>query len=817
MTKKHYEQLYSWRNFINDSVLVHQDGAVSIAVVWDGINSDLSSFGEIKSNYDSLRGVLNSLPIVVTCENHLVRDMDYTRAEHYLEYGAKNAVRLPEIDSWVRQEMAEHLVEQSLSNRVVTVLTMNPKSKGFLSLISAKAELKLNEKTAKELMEVADSVAMSLKGGRVLSKDGWAEYVGRMMYPDYQNWPAPLSVRGDYFLHDQWVRAKPKLVSGCTKVGDYFFKTGLMFFSPDTGLNATPGFNRLLSQLDCYTHLTQVVRRLNKDDVVKSSANKSKHSRGFSSESGAESAANLQQQESQFRDLVDNNSEVYDNAFFVTIATNDPKETNRISQKLVSFISNHGGELRTEESVQMAFWRYRQMGQGRFIQWMRDDVDHQVAHMWPALVFSQGDKECPQQLRRTHTGELITKGFRRDAVNHSITVAMTGAGKGVNKCAEIFETYCQGIDWYIAEVGKSYEWTVEALGGSYIDVDPEETVINPMPDISLANENGQLPPQIKVGTVSALSFILLDDEREYSVHERTAAEMALGLAYEDLHYQGVNRQPVLRDFLNALSKKEFFEGSIPRQNAAQRMAENLDSFLYGEMGRIFNREGNLQLHKGIIAVNLKPVQQKSPQLLKFFFVFVGLAFAQYAFSAGSQARVLLDEMHVLAKEAPAVSRNLISGVARMGRKDGASIDLVTQETEEIDSVEAAVINQTPYFNYLYRQADWDHIAERMLMPDPVLEHWKSWGNPVAANLPYRPALMLIQGVYFSLELTFPKSLLSLASSSETDLAAKEVIGSMTNDIDTRLMMLNEYRKVFNESRDHSVCKAAMVKFMEVVR
>lgn len=809
----HYEQLFSWRAFIDDHVLVHQDGAVSVALSWRGIDSDLNSRQQINGAFDRLTGILNRLPLSLLVENHLVRDYDYQQGIAYLDYGECRSERYHELSHWIRQQMLEHLGNQALSNRVLTVLTLPPGRKGLLSLISARRELKQESALAEQLRKAAKTMANQLPDCTFLTRQQWAEMVGRLQHPEYQHHTQPLPVHDGYFLYDQWIREKPQHQEGCTKLNNHYFCTGLLFFYPDAGLDGEAGFSRLLSELPCWTHLVQVLRRVDRQDKVRRSTGRTRRTRGFSSEGGQESAHSMQADEMSFRHLIANNSQVFENAYLITLATRDPEQTRTLMNDIAGYLSNLNGDLRVSDEVQLTYWRLRQLGQGRYMPWWRDDVDHQVAHMWPCQRFMQGDVECPQQLRLTHTNELITKGYRRDAVNHSITVAATGGGKGVQKCVEILETYPLGIDWYIAEVGTSYQWTVEAVGGSYIEVDPETTIINPLPDIALLNGEGELPGPVKLGTIDALSFLLLDGaDRPLTIHERTAAEMALAETYR--HHQGQSgAQPILGDFLKTLSHSQFAD-SAERCEAANKMAANLDSFLRSELGQSFNRPGNFQLHQGIVGINLKPVQQRAPQLLKFYFVFIGLAFAQFAFAAGRQARVLLDEMHVLAKEAPHVARNLISGIARMGRKDGGAIDLVSQETAEMDAIENAVINQTPYLNFLYRQSDWDDIAERLEMPETVKNHWKAWPDPISGNSPFRPALMRVLGRYYSLHLTFPSDLLAIASSSETDLAAKALIGPMTKEIHQRLTLLRQYRELLHQGRKHHEISEVLRTSME---
>ncbi|MBY5979220.1 hypothetical protein [Ferrimonas balearica] len=811
----HYEQLFSWRAFMDDHILVHQDGAVSVALSWRGIDSDLHSNQQILGAYNRLTGILNRLPIGLLVENHLVRDFDYQRGMAYLDYGESKSERYQELSLWVRQQMLAHIGDQGLSNRILTVLTLPPNSKSFLSLLSAKVEQKRERNLAEQLLKAAKTMANQLPDCAFLTRQQWAEMAGRLQYPDYQHHVAPLSAHEGYFLYDQWVRSKPERREGCLKFHEHYFCSGLLFFYPDAGLDGEPGLSRLLSELPCWTHIVQVLRRVDRQDKVRRSTGRTRRTRGFSTEGGQESAQSMQADEMNFRHLVANNSEVFENAYLITLATRDPEQTRTLMNDIAGYLSNLNGDLRISDEVQLTFWRLRQLGQGRYMPWWRDDVDHQVSHMWPCQQFMQGDIECPQQLRLTHTNELVTKGYRRDAVNHSITVAATGGGKGVQKCVEILETYPLGIDWYIAEVGTSYQWTVEAVGGSYIEVDPEITVINPLPDVALLNEQGELPGPVKLGTIDALSFLLLDGaDRALTIHERTAAEMALAETYQN--YRACSDgQPILSDYLKTLSQSCFAD-STERRDAAVRMASNLDSFLRSELGQSFNQPGNFQLHPGIVGINLKPVQQRAPQLLKFYFVFIGLAFAQFAFAAGRQARVLLDEMHVLAKEAPHVARNLISGIARMGRKDGGAIDLVSQETAEMDAIENAVINQTPYLNFLYRQSDWDLIAERLEMPETVKEHWKAWSDPISGNSPFRPALMRILGRYYSLHLTFPPDLLAIASSSETDLAAKSLISPMTKDIHQRLALLKRYRELLGEGRTHEQISEVLCASVEEI-
>ena len=201
---------------------------------------------------------------------------------------------------------------------------------------------------------------------------------------------------------------------------------------------------------------------------------------------------------------------------------------------------------------------------------------------------------------------------------------------------------------------------------------------------------------------------------------------------------------------------------------------------------------NLTLSQGITGVDLKDVDRASPKLLKFYLVFLALRFNHLAFARRTPARVLLDEMHKFVAIAPEVIGKLISELARMGRKDAAAIDLVTQGVGEIDIIEAEVLNSMPLRTLLYRSDEWDAIAKRIAMPAGPLEIWKKFPYPL--NLPWRPALKSNGPDYYNLHLSFPNILLDLAATSPADLDLKESIRGKTKDVFEQLRLFRQTRE-----------------------
>ena len=480
--------------------------------------------------------------------------------------------------------------------------------------------------------------------------------------------------------------------------------------------------------------------------------------------------------------MTDNGLAIFKNAYIIHLH-GEREELKTAERDITDWIESAGGQIRSADYVQLPYFRAGQPGQGYRCPLFRPDHTWQVANMAPVQVYRTGERN-PESIRLGESGALIGFSTSTQIVPHSFTVAMTGGGKGVEKVAQIAETFPFGIDWYIAEIGGSYRWIVESFGGVYSKIDPSETVVNPLPPYSVAAGDAVLPLNATLagGTVNALAFLLTDGKTELPVHHAAAAQSALQLLYA-VAPEGKDA-PTLADLLVELEKSDF--ESEPQRKAAHEMAENLSSFLETTEGRIFARPDNLVLSEGITGVDLKEVDRASPKLLKFYLVFLALRFNHLAFARRNPARVLLDEMHKFVAIAPDVMGRLISELARMGRKDAAAIDLVTQGVAEIDIIEKEVLNSMPLRTLLYRGDEWESIANRIAMPDGPLAIWKKYPYPL--NFKWRPALKSVGPDYYNLHLTFPEILLDLSATSPEDLDLKERIGLTTRDPMERLKL-----------------------------
>jgi len=778
-----YEALYTWQHFFDDTVAMHRDGSCSVMLTWAGLNTELASPEDAQSAYRLLHRLLDHLPLSVTAEFHLWREPDARLATRYLDQ-AQHFVRAHAVGTRFRQSMADHLSRFAINNRVAVVLTWHESARVWFP----KRALIQQGRRAEQLLQVAHELQAQLPGARLLDQTAYLHHLQQSY--DRDGWTAGrrAAVRLDFFINEQVITGKPVLEGGLLRVGDHYTKVLLLYLYPD----AFPGISAALTALSTALHISHIVRRIPVKAAMKASEQAQHFTAGTTTHTGVEQKALKVSHEADFRANVQvNNYQVFSNACVIHLHHTDPAVLRQLAQHVADTVDGLGGQVRLSDDVQLLFWRVGQPGQGYRSTWSRRDDTQQVADLLPVQVYPSG-VDNPAMLRLGRAGQLVGYTYDPDLVNHAFTVAMTGAGKGVNKAAQILETYPLGIDWYILEVGTSYQWTVEALGGTYTRIDPGDTVVNPLPPYAAARVNGdgmpQLPIEMLTGTVEALSFILTD-ALQMTTAQAAVAQAAFTVMYAVPDVQLT--QPTFEQLLTTLQLADNYVNNETERREAQHMSDRLESFLSTAEGRVFAQPNNFALSDGITGVDLLLVRNKAKRLLKFYLVFLSLAFTQRAFTSPYRSRVLLDELHEYVRVAPDVIRPLITGLARMGRKDGGSLDLVTQETEEIDAIERAVINQCPWQTYLYRQSDWAVIAERTHMPPAVTAYWQRYADPRGQS--YRPAIQRFGDAYQDLYLTFPDDLLLLASSDKSDLDAKAAISLQTPDPFERLRLLKAFK------------------------
>lgn len=778
---RHYGDRYTWSHQLTDHVIAHKDGAVSLLIEWAGIDCELMTTAEKEAAWSNIYVLLGKLPVGYCAEFHLWRERDSRLADEYLANNSR-MVRAQTFGAAVRESIAQHLADFGQTNELGIVLTKISPKKRF----GAKRALIDQAREALALEAFAKTLLPNLNAGRIVSGTDYIQRILQNINRAYYQTGGRLRVDPQQFIADQVLSSAPNVRDRMVDMDGLCTKVLLVYLYPDT----QPGWFLGLANLQTPLHIAHIVRPIDSKSAMRASEKASQLSESTLGRRGEAVQSQSIKDQNDFRQFVAANKlPTFNNAYVIHLY-GSPDELAQHTQEITDLIASQGGQVRDNDYVQLPYFRCAQPGQGYLAPLLRPDHAWQVGDMLPVQAYRQGDRS-PESLRLGRAGQLVGFGLTNQPVSHGFTVAITGGGKGVDKVATIAETFPLGLDWYILEIGGSYRWLVEALGGVYNVVDPKETVINPLPPFSVVDPADAFPLDVTLAsvTLNSLAFLLTGGKRTtLDIFEQAAAEAALQLLYA---LPDDSRQaPTLPDLLVELERLDL---ELKEQNnAAHLMGANLHSFLDTSEGRIFAKQDNLILSDGISGIDLKEVQKATPLSLKFYVVFAALRFKSLAFARRNLARFLIDELHVFVGCAPDVVGRLASELSRMGRKENTSLDLVTQDIAEIDAIEKAVLNQMPLRSLLYRTSDWDEIAERINMPAGPLAAWRDLPYPL--SLPWRPGLRSVGNEYYNLYLSFPEMLLDLADTSPNNLDLKDKIGKETNNIFERLRRFREEKR-----------------------
>lgn len=757
---RRYSDLYTWSHGVTDHVIAHTDGAVSLALAWSGIDTEFVEDAARVQAFVPIARLLDQLPAHHWLELHLWRDYSNRTINEYVAHYAQ-APRPSAFAARVRQALADHVRGRVLLNETALIVGRLPgRSRGI------RRQLRDQMRYAAELEDVAAMLADQLPGGRRLAV---ADYVG-LIARSYDGRTPARPVDPWLTIAEQIIAVPPRLAQSCIDLQGRMLKIFYLHLYPD----AQPGWALPVVSLPAVLHISQTILARDTEHALRMIERADRLAQGTLGPKGRERQLAILKDMQGFRQTVAAQTlAVHRNAMALSMTLVADRKS--LAETAIRRLEAGGGRVRDDAFIQLPFLRSIQPGQGyRSVLW-RPDHSMQLRNMAPVQVFRNGSA-CPESLRLGLAGQTVAFDYSHQPVAHAFTIAMTGAGKGVDKVATIAETYPFGVDWYVLEIGGTYQWVIEALGGLYTRLDPAAAAVNPLPPRPA--DGAPLDPILAAATVNILAFLLTDGRTVLTVHESAAAGAALARLYAH-----AAADPGLVELLVAL--ESLTDLSIEQTRAAYDMAANLHSFLDTDEGRIFAGHDNVQISTGISGVDLRDVDRASPRLLTFYLVFLCLRFLNLAFAHRRPARVLLDEIHRFVAHAPDVMRRLVSVIARMGRKEAAAVDIVTQGLAEIDVMEAEIVNSMPLRSLLYRTDGWQAIADRIGMPAAARAIWQRLPYPL--DLDWRPAIRSVGPDYYALCLSFPPLLLHLADTSPEGLARKMQIGRETQDPLARLI------------------------------
>jgi len=347
-----------------------------------------------------------------------------------------------------------------------------------------------------------------------------------------------------------------------------------------------------------------------------------------------------------------------------------------------------------------------------------------------------------------------------------------------------------GVNFKVVEILPTYRWVIEANGGKYCTLEPDKSVINPLPPYSVAYANNKSTLPLSSGIASNSVKILeplLKGGEELTGHDLSAAESGLQHLYAKTGQS--ESAPVLGDLKYELENLDPGFHTPDQINSANNMASHLASFLSRAEGQIFNQQDNVDLTGDLVGLDLSEIWDSNQNLAIFYLMFASMRFVQEAFASSALTYTVLNELFLFVELAPERVKKLCSSLARMGGKKNSFLVLITQHIKEVEAIDKAVLSQMAY-NYLcYMGGDHDEVAERLSISGGALERWKIF--PYPAELPYREKMMKHADIYYHQHLSLPPFMLNLANTSPDILTLKEGIADEFPDPFERMELLEK--------------------------
>lgn len=808
--RKNYNQKYSWKQPISESVIEHYDNVYSFAVSWSGLTVDLTDNNDIALRWSQLRDFLHILsdkyPDFLV-EHHLFREKDTEVIPAYIKNHEKRMSRGKDLAEPIVCELAEYYQQYARTNNVFLVVTFNPSKNNALHALSGILPfIKPKELNVQSILsrieEFYQEIKHFYKGARMLEIDDYKKLVYQHLYRKLFLTNSIPNFDYRFAINEQWILKKPELTEdGFIEVDGVYSKVALLYLQPDANYN---GFFRAIADLNASVHFSQTVVPCDTDSEIKkidNSVSVEEEELSDTSKKNKKSKREVQDSD-EFTSYVYRSGErIYKNVFIVTVH-GEPQESEKAQKEKINNIiraldvsvssrysQGDVGLYRKDKGLQLVYFRVSAAGMGYCSPFFRQDHTSQVINLAPVITFDKGFVGG-ESLRMSKSCQPV--GFSRinEVLKHSMSVAMTRGGKGVEKTLEIIETFTQGMNWFGVEYGGTYHWVVDALKGNYIKANIE-TSINPFPKFSKYSEaftKTQL--NIRASTVEGIAFILLNKRWEYETSERAVAEFAFEKLYDG---RTEDNSPLAEDFLNILKEIQPSLTTATQKDSCALMVSNLEDFLCTDAGRALNRQSNISFDNPITFIDFKEVALISKSQAVFLLNYAVMKFVQEAFLGEGDYSVAIDEVHKFIDIDAEATNNACKIVSRAGAKDSVWIDLITQGLTELQTLDSEVLGSISIKNFLYRQDQYSAIAERVLMPSYVTDVWSNLPNPLNAN--YRPQIKGVGDDWYHFHNIFPETLLDLASTSSSDLPLKNKIALEVDNVWERIEELRNLRKL----------------------
>jgi len=783
----------------------HTDGAVSCAVQWQGIDyegaGDQAALAAQIKNIYSLY-VAASIYGNLFIENHLFRGLDSYAAERYYEYGDKNIRddRSPRFARRIRREYANHLADYSRHNDVYMVFSLRPK----MGIFSGRG-VKAVEKRKQQLYSIVSELSGFLPGEpKLLNADEYNSLILRHNQParvqnGRQITPYNYRFNAVNGLIKPTVERRCIRTQGATSEGLYHRAIALLDY-PD----ALMGWPARLTRDNSHgLHVVQVTNALDTQLVTLKSARESERSLQAANLIGGESVRGKLADAAGFREYVQqHNLTIHANTYIIIVSDVSSDVVTRRHAAICRWLRENSETLLVTDDpeIELNLWTVAHPGNGYQAPYMRPDHHWQIGNMLPCFAQSHGNMEHPEMAYLTSVGTVVGIRQKQGALHHSLGAAKTGSGKSVTMAAQIAQLYPLGFNFYITEVGRSYEWLVKAFGGEYHVLDADKSVISPFASYSEMvaiqssdereeREEREESTRFSATAVSTMRNCLLPimlatsdlDAYPDLVHCQSVMDDLITVLYsapeDDL--DGPNLKTCL-DVGRAYAEYLSEEGDH-RSQFLVTMMDNLDSFLSTAEGRVFTQADTINFSSGLIGLDFgELIRGQANNLAKYLLLFTATRLQQLSFISPEQTFLVFDEDH----EYTAIDKKLMnllkSQVTKRGRKHAAFLYPISQVVRDIaysddGTVNTDVINQMSNFLLLYYGTDHGNLPELFKLPERAAEIWKNYPDPLAPGneFNYRQGLFVQGGTFYDLFLTWPPIISAITNSNPNAIAFKD--------------------------------------------
>lgn len=802
---KGFQDRFSWLHRLGDYVIAHTDGSISVLVSLKGVDTCFHSLEELQQAYSPFANVLQNLPKNLLLEWHLWREYDDTKSQDYLRK-QEQVTRGYAISHLVRTSLAAHLKPYTVTNHLGLVITLAPE-RGVIPhlrrMTSQGYRVKAQEQAVTELLDIAQRMAFHLQG-EVEPVERFSEAIQRSYHRDRfdEGQNIQLSLSDRFPWNYQLVSVKPDYLpeSGVLKVNQTFTWVGLLKTTPE---HIYSNFGQSLMSLIRGGHLgsgeidIHICYLTTLGNAKQSAAKSEKDARDTQnlqqSSGGVFNTKRANDAQGFAQDVADHEMSVLNNCWIIHIHS---KVLTRLQQRVAEIreqLDKANAHLVSNEDISWAYWRVAMPGQGHWNRFWRMHSHPYCAYMVPGIKFGRGAEEATS-LRMTAAGEAISIHHDPYKATHASIIGKTGTGKGAIKTLEIIETGSLDTDWYIIEKGSTHLFTVAALGGIYIKIDPGKHVINPFPTYQeVDTETGEHFSEYVEGFIKGIGFALVGSGGFEALsgakveHYKAVAEKALLMLYETPERAQATLAPNLRDYLGRLQQYQDpkITANAHQRAAAVEMASHLESFLDTARGRIFTQETNLTIKPGIVGLDFSLLENQ-PEMAAAMLAFTCMRFASYAYFGKRKSRVLLEECHAFSSNRSVV--NLAKNIATMGRKNSCSIEISGQSYKQFEGFNE-LDEQLCMRSQFFVTSGHEEVAESSQMPSEALAEWKNFEDPDrrSSNRTYRNLLLGYNEDWYQLVITLPDILLEWVNTNDqaTMLARERIVSDLKKEAISR--------------------------------